>query len=798
MIWANALILGLGGALLTIPVILHLIMQPKPKEVMFPALRFVKKRQSSNRSSVRLRHFLLLLLRILVIALIALALAGPSVASQEFGNWITLGGIGLLALIVGVLLLASLFVARQRNTILIGALSVLLVGLLAYGGISAARVMNSDSSALIGDSQAPVAALVVIDTSPTMDYRFDNKTRLEEAKEMASWLIGQFPSDSQVCVKATDGDKAFFSVDVGAAAKRAGTLELSYVPSGIPEALADGMKLLEDSELERKEIYVISDLTVGNWSVDQAAEIGRIMERNPDINVFVVDVGVEDPVNFSIGEAVLSSSLLTPGSGMTLSTSINRIGPAERRTVRMRIEQPDPQRPVIRDGEILTPDKFWERSQTVDVRENGSSDIDFSFTEQLPVGYYHGVIELEGNDALDSDNQRHFTVHVTEPWKTLVVYGSEVDAAGFVKIIAPEQETTLAQSMFDCSVQSQNGMTSEFSPYRLVVMLNPGPLSNATWLALEKYVETGGALLVFAGHNAADGDTADDSFQSEVATRVLGGALTSQWNRDTTNPVIFSPLSLAHPVFAPFRDRETGVPWDAHSIYKHWGFEFDDRGDELPTSTLLNFSDGQPALIERQIGLGRVMLMTTPVPEPLNPLSGRKSWGNLFSPLRPHWPLYVLVYLMPRYLVNNDAETLNIRVGQLATLKNDRDEDPRQYRMYAPDTRDRAETVTADGSRVRYRFTGTPGQYRLKEGLVVRGFSANIDPDATVLDRLVPEQLDTLLGAGRYQVAREQNEIQRQQGTTRRGQEFYPLLVLMMVLILGVEHLMSNRFYQSP
>jgi len=88
MTWANLGILGLGGLLLLVPIVLHFLMRPKPKDIVFPALRFLKARQQSNTSSLRIRHFLLLLMRCLLIGLVALALAGPSVASADYGNWL--------------------------------------------------------------------------------------------------------------------------------------------------------------------------------------------------------------------------------------------------------------------------------------------------------------------------------------------------------------------------------------------------------------------------------------------------------------------------------------------------------------------------------------------------------------------------------------------------------------------------------------------------------------------------------------------------------------------------------------
>src|SRR5438093_12106914 len=68
----------LGGLLLVgIPVLIHLIMQQKPKRLPFPAFRFLLQRHRTNQRRLRLRHLLLLALRILLIAAICLAIARP-------------------------------------------------------------------------------------------------------------------------------------------------------------------------------------------------------------------------------------------------------------------------------------------------------------------------------------------------------------------------------------------------------------------------------------------------------------------------------------------------------------------------------------------------------------------------------------------------------------------------------------------------------------------------------------------------------------------------------------------------
>ena len=73
----------LGGLVLVgIPVLIHLIMRQKPKTIRFPAFRFLVQRHRTNLRKLRLRHLLLLALRIGLIALICLALARPKVFNE--------------------------------------------------------------------------------------------------------------------------------------------------------------------------------------------------------------------------------------------------------------------------------------------------------------------------------------------------------------------------------------------------------------------------------------------------------------------------------------------------------------------------------------------------------------------------------------------------------------------------------------------------------------------------------------------------------------------------------------------
>lgn len=128
--------LAAGAALAALPVILHLFMRQTPKHVIFPALRLVRERQRRSKKRLRVKNWLLLVARMAILALMALALSRPTLYSQI----------------------------------------------------------------PIGDQSVPTALGLVFDTSLSMKYKDKDRTRLDEAKERAREIVEKLPGSSQVFV----------------------------------------------------------------------------------------------------------------------------------------------------------------------------------------------------------------------------------------------------------------------------------------------------------------------------------------------------------------------------------------------------------------------------------------------------------------------------------------------------------------------------------------------------------------------------------------------------------------------
>jgi hypothetical protein len=139
---------------------------------------------------------------------------------------------------------------------------------------------------------------------------------------------------------------------------------------------------------------------------------------------------------------------------------------------------------------------------------------------------------------------------------------------------------------------------------------------------------------------------------------------------------------------------------------------------------------------------------------------------------------------------------LNYLAGETAVLSNDTKYDADRYQLFAP--QGEPQPVNAVDGRLTVKFTEEVGPYRLKgehNGPVIRGFSINGHPHESQLARVTPEQLDQLLGAERYQLARGRSEIEFGVRQKRLGQEFFPLLMLLVAIVLALEHVLANRFY---
>ena len=78
---------------------------------------------------------------------------------------------------------------------------------------------------------------------------------------------------------------------------------------------------------------------------------------------------------------------------------------------------------------------------------------------------------------------------------------------------------------------------------------------------------------------------------------------------------------------------------------------------------------------------------------------------------------------------------------------------------------------------------------------MLKGFAVNSLEAFSDLQRLEQTQLDSKLGQDAYQLARNREDISFGVRQRRIGQEFFSILILLVIVLFVLEHLMASRFY---
>jgi hypothetical protein len=713
-----------GACAAAVPVVLHLAMRRKPKQFEFPALRFVARRHEMNRRQLRLRHLILLALRMALIALAAFALSGPSV------------GTGL-------------------------------------------------SGGVLGEQGEPAAVALVFDTSMRMEYRSENRTRLEAAKDIASWLLApRFPKGSQVAVLDSRPGTAAFQVDLGAAKHRVRTLETAAYGQPLPQTIAAAYELLASSNLARKQVYVFTDLAQVAWPAEAAGELQKQHEKAPDVGTCLIDVGIERPTNFALGDLRLSGEILSSRSSLRVETELSAVGPGGKRTVALYLLEPDP---AANEPGQRQEQKRGERIASVE--PNGVQPIDFSIGDLTP-GTHQGYVQILGEDGLAPDDRRFFTVEVKPAWRVLIAAPKPVGqyAVFLTQGLAPDQYRQRGQARFECTVVAQNELAGlNLEPFSAVALLDPKPLEPAVWAKLGDFVAAGRGLAVFLGRNA-DGE-ALESFNQGPVQDLLAGKLVRQAKSDD-NGLALSPQSYEHPILAPLRNRAGSIPWFRLPVYRYWQLTEPPAGVHV----VVRFSDDGPAILDRPLGKGRIVTMTTPVSDDPN----RKPWNRLTA--IGEWPFPALAQCTFLYLVGSTDQALNFVAGNPAVLQlNPQD----KYDSYVLSTPDGTEVRIAPDLKkheLAVAATDQPGNYRVRAGGtaegVDRGFSVNLAAGQTRLERISAGELGALFGPVPHRLARTRDEIDLDFGSGDLW-DLFPGLILAVAVILGLEHVAANRFYKE-
>ena len=205
---------------------------------------------------------------------------------------------------------------RLRHLLLL----LLRCAIVAFLAFALARVRLNASG--LGDAEAPVAAAIIVDSSPRMQYRHDNATRLEQAKEMAGQLLKELPAESDVAVLDAQYGSGSFAIDRGAADQRIVTLKPAAVVQPLSGVLEEAVRLVDKSPHARKEIYIFTDLARSAWPAAASDELKQMLDEHKSLGLYLVDIGVREPTNWSLGDVRMKAQVLSRNQPLLLETSL--------------------------------------------------------------------------------------------------------------------------------------------------------------------------------------------------------------------------------------------------------------------------------------------------------------------------------------------------------------------------------------------------------------------------------------------------------------------------------------------
>ncbi len=195
------------------------------------------------------------------------------------------------------------------------------------------------------------------------------------------------------------------------------------------------------------------------------------------------------------------------------------------------------------------------------------------------------------------------------------------------------------------------------------------------------------------------------------------------------------------------------------------------------TRVLLSYSDGAPALVERPIGAGRSMFLTTTID---------RDWSDLpfetsYLPLTQH----LLLYLSGR--LEQPARS-SLIVGESRRI--DVGRDVKAIEVTGPDgAQTRFEGADLAGGHFRFHDTSKRGIYTItqirRQGQDETRFAANIDPQESATASADRGEVERLLRSGRPRTAATAPNLPTP-APERKG-NLWPAVLLGLFVLLGFE-----------
>ncbi len=590
-------------------------------------------------------------------------------------------------------------------------------------------------------------AVLVLDDTLSMSYREGDRSLWERGREEALKYLDTLNEGSRVSFYPISEDPAPLTPDL----ERVRRAIREWSPGGraapcIP-AVSRAAKVLEGVKTGNREILFFTDLTRVSWE-----GLGQSAVKLPaETALYVVDVGESRDRN----AAVQAVSVETSGQA--------------------RVHVPIQVRAVVRGGEepmergvdLVIGGKRVD-SRRVKLDKYQLSTVTFSTAPEAG-GTLQGSVRFSEGDPLALDDERFFTLQVRDAVRALLAGDGKGDL--FLKqALSPDglskRSPVTIEPAHPVELESR-----DLSQVDLVILSNVRSLAAASWQRLREFVRGGGGLLVFGGEEV------DPSGYTPAASQgVL--PLSVQGKRSEPDKSSLEIVDATHAVFAPFSG---GMNGDLSvRAFRTWLVV--EPLPEPASRVLARFKGSSPAIVERELGTGRVLLFAS---------SADPSWNDLPSYGAPYVPL---MHLLVRHAIGRTGPPVSGVVGESLSIPLPRKHGARarvawpggkaEDYLLEPDQRELSIDRAQRQGNVLLSFDGAPAA----------GFAVNVDPRESKRERVARQALAAGFSPDAYvRIASTLDAIERRTDDRKGSLDLYPYLITLLFLVFIGEALVANR-----
>lgn len=603
---------------------------------------------------------------------------------------------------------------------------------------------------------APRARLFVllVDRSLSMQYG----ERAARAAAAARQVLSQMAASDEAQVVAFDADARALNAPTKDRVTLLGLVESELRPTALSTNYAAALRALEKLAQASKlpvAAFLISDFQKSGWTAGSGSPrlpAGATLEL----------IGVDDAArpNWAVSEVRVTRDVFQNRYPRRFQARVNgfHTSAAEKELVL-----------IINGREV-------ERRKLQIPAGGGSTVVLESF--ELPPGPSRGELRLLPSDALPQDDVRYFTLVRREPYRILYLSGAEStrELLYLREALAAGEDPPF---VVDARAPGDAGPES-LDNFAAVILSNLRALPGRLPARLKQYVEAGGGVLCILG----------DRSDWPALARATAGLLPATSGekvyvrREREQFVTLGDFRRDHFLFLPFSERAAGGLLAAR-FFGYFRLAVPD------SAVLARFSTGEPALAEKALGRGRVLLLAS-------------AFDNVWSDFPLHAGFVPFVTQTVRYLAGVREEPAAYTVPATVALEHlwaqtsrlsGQAGKPIPHVVLNPAGR-REETEGA-GQATGYARLQAPGFYEVRHHRISDFLAANPDPRESDLTPLSAEDRALL---ARNSAGEAETAEPAAAPTSREREEQQNLwwaLLLAAVFVATAESVLSHNYLRG-